>query len=296
MRLAISPCPNDTFLFEEFVSALPGAFPGEPHQVDYLDIAALNDLAVHGDADVVKVSCAAASALLDRYRLLPCGGAFGFGCGPLLLATPKRDARQVLLPGRATTAHVLFRYALSRGELHEFPTPPAERFLRFDAIVPELAAAGRGYGVVIHETRFTYASSGLVQVADLGEIWQRLAGVPIPLGCVLVHRARGPEFALEVARGLRESLRNARRRSEPISPYVAGHAFEMEPDIQRRHIATYVTGFSLDCGEEGLDALRALWRQSIEGFPALPEPVLEAALEEAAALRRQLGTEESAYT
>ena len=38
---------------------------------------------------MVKVSYAALPWLLDRYALLPCGGALGRGCGPLVLT---RDA------------------------------------------------------------------------------------------------------------------------------------------------------------------------------------------------------------
>jgi 1,4-dihydroxy-6-naphthoate synthase len=47
--------------------------------------------------------------LLDQYRLVPCGGALGRGCGPLVVARPGQRIEKVAVPGDRTTAYLLFR-------------------------------------------------------------------------------------------------------------------------------------------------------------------------------------------
>src|SRR5258705_7317348 len=87
VSLAFSPCPNDTFVFHALVH---GLVPGAPEvTVTYADVDVTNTAAERGAYDLVKVSYGALPWLLDRYALLPCGGALGRGCGPLVLT---RDA------------------------------------------------------------------------------------------------------------------------------------------------------------------------------------------------------------
>lgn len=63
-----------------------GRVPGAPPvQVTYADVDVTNTAAERGAFDLVKVSYAALPWLLDDYYLLPCGGALGRGCGPLVL-------------------------------------------------------------------------------------------------------------------------------------------------------------------------------------------------------------------
>ena len=79
----------------------------------YADVDVTNTAAERGAFDLVKVSYAALPWLLDDYELLPCGGALGRGCGPLVLTRDGRDrprpARTVAVPGDRTTAYLLFR-------------------------------------------------------------------------------------------------------------------------------------------------------------------------------------------
>jgi len=104
-RLAISPCPNDTFLFEGLVEQVRA----EGGSVQFLDIAELNALASLEDPpDVIKISCASAPLFLPRFRLLRCGGAFADAVGPLVLRHPQGTGQGVVLPGWRTTAHILW--------------------------------------------------------------------------------------------------------------------------------------------------------------------------------------------
>ena len=69
MKIAFSPCPNDTFIFYAWVH---GLIPGAPGlDVTYADIDVTNYLATRPDGpDVLKVSCALPWLLRD-YALFP---------------------------------------------------------------------------------------------------------------------------------------------------------------------------------------------------------------------------------
>jgi 1,4-dihydroxy-6-naphthoate synthase len=76
MKIAFSPCPNDTFIFHAWVH---GLLPGAPKlDVTYADIDITNSLAASFNGpEVVKISYAALPWVLSEYALLPCGGALG---------------------------------------------------------------------------------------------------------------------------------------------------------------------------------------------------------------------------
>ena len=76
----ISPCPNDTFAFHQFVGQY---WTG---RVEYHDIEQLNAMAINALPDVCKISCAVLPLVRDQYQMLDAGAALGFGNGPLLVA------------------------------------------------------------------------------------------------------------------------------------------------------------------------------------------------------------------
>jgi 1,4-dihydroxy-6-naphthoate synthase len=283
LQLAVSPCPNDTFLFEALAHGQTSLGPLETH---FLDIAELNALAGGSDGpDLIKVSCASVPLFLKRYCLLPCGGAMGEGCGPLLLRRPgSAKLSKVAIPGHGTTAHVLFRFYLEQSSM----AAPEESLRRFDAIPEAILQGDVDHGVIIHETRFVYREMGLEAAADLGEFWERKTDSPIPLGALLVRRDRGEDFARRAVIAVRESADAAWKRPEPLTPWISQHAQEMAPKVQRAHIATYVTAYSRDIGERGLQALELLWKTAGTLLPEKwPESAAIAqALEETACLRR----------
>ncbi len=249
LSVAFSPCPNDTFVFHALVHGLVDGAP--PVQVTYADVDVTNTAAERGAYDLVKVSYGALPWLLDRYELLPCGGALGRGCGPLVLTAGKDVAGgTVAVPGDRTTAYLLFRL-WSAGQ-------PAEKIevVPFHQIMPGVAEGRYDAGLVIHEARFTYQRYGLTAVADLGEWWEGETGLPIPLGAILAKK--GAVDPAEATRWVRDSVRHAWAHPAASQEYVLDHAQEMEHDVVAQHIALYVNGFTEDLGEEGYAAIRTL--------------------------------------
>ena len=251
LRIAFSPCPNDTFVFHALVH---GLIPGTPaFDVTYADVDVTNTAAERGEFDIVKVSYAALPWLLETHDLLPCGGALGRGNGPLVLARtaiPSLAGQHVAVPGDRTTAYLLMR-------LWSSAEPPAKiSVVPFAQIMPGVAAGAYDAGLVIHEARFTYQRHGLTRVVDLGEWWESETGLPIPLGAILARReAVDPA---EAAAWVRESVRRAWAEPALSRPYVLEHAQEMEPDVVDAHIGLYVNEFTADLGDEGYEAVNAL--------------------------------------
>jgi 1,4-dihydroxy-6-naphthoate synthase len=250
MRIAFSPCPNDTFVFHAWVHGLIEGAP--PVEVVYADIDVTNNAAERGEYDVAKVSYAALPWLLGRYRLLPSGGALGRGCGPLVLTrgdVADLDGRTVAVPSERSTAYLLFRLWAAGQRPARIDVVP------FASIMPAVRDGAYDAGLVIHEARFTFGSYGLQALVDLGEWWEQDTGLPIPLGAIL---ARRDHDAPQLGRVLRASVERAWADPSACAGYVAEHADEMSAEVQQRHIALYVNEFTRDLGEEGYAAARSL--------------------------------------
>ncbi|MGN9793734.1 1,4-dihydroxy-6-naphthoate synthase [Streptomyces sp. OZ13] len=278
LRIAYSPCPNDTFVFDAWAH---GRVPGAPAlDVTFADIDLTNGWAEHGgadDYDVLKVSYAVLPWVLDEYALLPCGGALGRGCGPLVLTREPGAGRTsraggseglsgktVAVPSERSTAYLLFRLWAAEvvpGGVGEVVVMP------FHEIMPAVRDGKVDAGLVIHEARFTYQDYGLHSLADMGEYWESTTGLPIPLGAIIAKRSLGEETLRLLAESARTSVRMAWDDPEASRPYVLEHAQEMDPAVAERHIGLYVNEFTADLGDDGYAAVRGLLtRAAAEGL------------------------------
>ncbi len=253
LTIGFSPCPNDTFIFHALMHGEAG--PACPSFAPPLlaDVETLNEWALEGRLDVSKLSFHALGHVLDRYQLLGAGSALGRGCGPLLVAGRRLGEGElagltVAIPGRYTTAALLLQMYAG--------TALRTRVLRFDRIMPAIAAGEVAAGVIIHESRFTYAQHGLVLLRDLGAWWEEATGFPIPLGGIVARRSLGGERIAAIDACIRASVEAAFARPERSMPYIRQHAQELDEEVIRAHIGLYVNPYSASLGEEGLAAVR----------------------------------------
>lgn len=256
LRIGLSPCPNDTFLFH---ALLHGAVetPGVEWEPVIEDVEALNERLLAGDLDVTKASFAAFARAHDRYACSRTGAALGRGNGPLVVArTPLAPADlgplKVLLPGRLTTAALLFN--VFHPEVGDTPCARYDRML--DIVLAERADAA----VVIHEVRFTYRERGLHAVEDLGARWEKVTRLPCPLGGIFVRRDLGDALSADVERWIGASLAHARTNPQASREFVRRHAQELAEGVTRAHIGLYVNEFTAALGREGESAVRRLLR------------------------------------
>ncbi len=253
LTFGYSPCPNDTFAFHALTHGLIDV-PFVVRPV-LLDIEELNRRAHTGELDLTKLSVGAFSAVGDRYRMLRSGAALGHGVGPLVVArraTPFAEAvrGRLAIPGRETTAYRLLRLAApALGDVVE---------LRYDRILREVAEGGVDAGLIIHESRFTFAEHGLVKLIDLGEWWEGETGLPVPLAGICARSDLDDATARAAEAAIRASVQYAFDHPDASRDYVRAHAQEMSAEVCRQHIALYVNEHSLDVGEAGMRAIARL--------------------------------------
>jgi 1,4-dihydroxy-6-naphthoate synthase len=257
LTFGYSPCPNDTFAFHALAHGLIDA----PFRVKpvLLDIEELNRRAHTGELDLTKLSVGAFAAIGDRYRMLRSGAALGHGVGPLIVTrTPMSLAAavggRVAIPGRETTAYRLLRLAApALGEVVE---------MRYDRILQAVSSGEVDAGLIIHESRFTYADHGLSKAADLGEWWENETSLPVPLAGICARADLDDATRDAAERAIRASVRYAFDHPAASADYVRAHAQEMSAEVCAQHIKLYVNEWSLDVGEEGLRAMTRLVQAS----------------------------------
>lgn len=177
LSLAISPCPNDTFMFDAMLNGRIDT-EGLEFEVVFKDIEELNaglSAAEGVRPHISKASYAVLPQVAGRYCALRSGSALGRGNGPLLVAGDESAATddcsmRIAVPGMHTTANLLMERL--------FPHLSDKRAYLFSDI-PHIVGRGEcDAGVLIHEGRFVYRRYGLFLLADLGAEWERATGCP----------------------------------------------------------------------------------------------------------------------
>lgn len=271
LSAAISPCPNDVFIFAGLLLKAVKR-PGLELDVEFHELETLNRGALRGRWDLAKISYANHRNCAGSYALLRCGGALGRGCGPLLLSNgrPWDPGAEVLVPGEHTTANFLLDSFHAAGGSAR---PLRKAFLPFDALYRRLLGPEPCQGVVIHEMRFTYAADGLVLLRDLGAHWEETTGHAIPLGALALRSellAASPGLAGALEELVRASLDWSRAHEGEALGLCRRHAQSMAEDVLRSHIDLYVTDFTRDLGAEGDAAVRHFLARQAEFSPAPP--------------------------
>jgi len=254
LTIGFSPCPNDTFIFDALVNGLidTGGITFKPVLED---VQTLNKWALKGKLDITKLSYGVLPLILDKYIVLPSGGALGKGVGPLLIAKesfPITDVDQynIAIPGENTTAHFLFSLA--------FPTATKKEFMVFSEIENAVITEQTRTGVIIHENRFTYQDKNLVKLMDLGEYWETRTGNPIPLGAIVMKRTLPEMMFKKVNELIQQSLAQSWKQYPVMSEYVRIHSQEMDERVMKQHIDLYVNDYTNDLGDNGKKAVLEL--------------------------------------
>jgi 1,4-dihydroxy-6-naphthoate synthase len=254
LTLGFSPCPNDTFIFDALVNKKIDTGNFEFHVV-LEDVQTLNQWALQDKLDISKISYGVLPLILNDYNLLESGGALGKGVGPLLIAKNKINLAKVgdgsiAIPGKNTTAHMLFSLA--------FPEATKKEFMIFSEIEDAVLNNKVDAGVIIHENRFTYQDKGLTKLIDLGEFWEKETGCPIPLGGIVIKKKFDDEIAKQINSLIKKSIEYSFSNYSEISSFVKQHSQEMSEHVMRQHIDLYVNNYSLELGNDGRKAIKTL--------------------------------------
>jgi len=259
IRVAHSPDSDDAFMF--YALAEGKIDTGDLRYVHELqDIESLNQRALKAELEVTAVSIHAYAYLTDRYALLPHGSSMGDRYGPRLVArTPMSRAdvrgKRIAVPGPLTTAYLALR--LYEPDFEPVMTP-------FDRIEDVVVNGEVDAGLLIHEGQLTFGERGLHLVADMGEWWYQETGLPLPLGGNVIRRDLGDALIRRVSRHLRASIAyGLEHRTTALD-----HAMQFSRGLAREKADTfvgmYVNDWTLDYGERGRAAVRALLERGVE--------------------------------
>jgi 1,4-dihydroxy-6-naphthoate synthase len=224
------------------------------------DIESLNRRALSGELEVSAVSIHAYAYISDRYALLASGSSMGDKYGPRLvsrepLGREDLKGKTVAVPGEWTTAYLALK-------LYE---PEAEHVVvPFDEIMGYVARGEADVGLLIHEGQLTHESEGFHLIEDLGEWWYGETNLPLPLGGNVVRRDLGEETIREVARLIKASIEYALDHREEALAHALGYARDLPPELADEFVSMYVNEWTVDYGERGREAVRALLSRGYE--------------------------------
>lgn len=252
IAVAHSPDSDDAFMFYGLATHKVRT-PGLRFTHTLCDIETLNQKAREGVYDVTAISFHAYPYIQDKYALMSCGGSVGEGYGPMIVSpraftVSEIKTKRIAVPGTLTTAYLA---------LQLFAPGIQTEVVPFDQIIPQVLEGKYEAGLIIHEGQLTYDKSGLHRIVDLGRWWQKVTGLPLPLGGNAIRRALGPDMPAVTA-ALRESIQYALDHREEALAYAMQFARDLDPQSADKFVGMYVNERTLDYGADGREAIRRL--------------------------------------
>jgi 1,4-dihydroxy-6-naphthoate synthase len=253
IAVAHSPDSDDAFMFYGLATNKVRT-PGLKFTHTLCDIETLNQKAREGVYDVSAISFHAYPYVQDKYALMGCGGSVGEGYGPMVVSPrpftqSEIKTKRIAIPGTLTTAYLALQLFAPGVETEVVP---------FDQIIPQVLEGKYEAGLIIHEGQLTYDKSGLHRIVDLGRWWQKVTGLPLPLGGNAIRRALGPELMSAATAALRESIQYGLEHREEALAYAMQFARDLDTQSADKFVGMYVNERTLDYGPDGREAVRRL--------------------------------------
>jgi 1,4-dihydroxy-6-naphthoate synthase len=253
IKVAHSPDSDDAFMFYGLATHKVRT-PGLRFTHTLCDIETLNQKAREGVYDVTAISFHAYPYVQDKYALMACGGSVGEGYGPMVVSprpftTSEIKGKRIAVPGTLTTAYLALQLFAPGIETEVVP---------FDQIIPQVLEGKYEAGLIIHEGQLTYDKSGLHRIVDLGRWWQKVTGLPLPLGGNAIRRELGPQLMSTVTAALRESIQYGLEHREEALSYAMQFARDLDTASADKFVGMYVNERTLDYGSDGREAVRRL--------------------------------------
>ena len=253
ITVAHSPDSDDAFMFYGLATHKVRT-PGLRFTHTLSDIETLNQKARQGAYDVTAISFHAYPYVQEKYALMACGGSVGEGYGPMVVSprpftASEVKSKRIAVPGKLTTAYLA---------LHLFAPGVETEVVPFDQIIPRVLEGKYEAGLIIHEGQINYDQAGLHKIVDLGRWWQKVTGLPLPLGGNAIRRELGPQLIPAVSAALRESILYGLEHREEALAYAMQFARDLDAPSADKFVGMYVNERTLDYGPDGREAVRRL--------------------------------------
>jgi 1,4-dihydroxy-6-naphthoate synthase len=267
IRVGHSPDPDDAFMFYGLSSGKV-KLEGITIQHHLEDIQTLNERAFRGELEVTAISAHAYAFVADKYWVMKTGASMGEGYGPVIVSKNYRSldelaGKTVATPGALTTATLLFKIFTEGIKQVDIP---------FDQIMDRVSSGEFDAGLLIHEGQITFQEQGFSKILDFGELWERLYGLPLPLGLDVVRKDLGEETARKLSQGLRQSIHYGYTHQSDAIPYALQYGRGIDVKLGEKFVKMYVSELTVDMGENGQKALELLYRLGEERgvIPSIP--------------------------
>lgn len=233
LSLAISPCPNDIFIFSGIFSKKV-AFPFHVN-FSFASVDLLNSNAFEGTYDLSKVSLAQYNKINSIYSLLPVGLAFGKKTGPKLVSSPDTSYHKdkvIAVPGPSTTADFLVKQVLNHKQIIYLP---------FDKIIPAIHNKVCEMGVVIHESRLCLEKYELKVLCDLGHQWYKQTKLMLPLGGIVIKKTFPLSVQTLFCKALKDSIEYAYSHKKEVGQLMLQYSQEKNVQALWSHVHNFVS-------------------------------------------------------
>jgi 1,4-dihydroxy-6-naphthoate synthase len=129
--------------------------------------------------------------------------------------------------------------------------------VQFDQIFKAIKSGAAEVGLIIHEGQLTHQNEGLAVCEDLGAWWGREnGGLPLPLGCNVIHKRLPPSVRKEISDILASSIRYSLDHRVEAVEHALQYARDMGKDLADKFVGMYVNHWTLDYGDKGREAIR----------------------------------------
>jgi len=248
MKIALSPCSNDTFLFAGWLTnRIQSQLLLEP---DFYDIETLNRYALQESYPLVKVSAGCFAKVQENYILLHAGFAQSSKGGPKVVSKGKQNISTMIIgtPGELSSAHLLFSH---------FCKNPAKMIsMPYNTIVEAILSDKIDGGILIHEERFTFLEHELIELYDLGELFTTKFHLPVPLGVFALHK-KYAHLQNSIETCIKESFSWAQKNRQQAVQFAA-NVHNQPFDLLEKHIDFFVSEDSPEKIFSGLEAIKIL--------------------------------------
>ncbi len=254
MLIAHSPDADDIFMYYAIKFGWVGM-----QDVTFLNIAldieTLNESALMGTYDIAAISFALLPHIKEQYAPLRTAVSFGEGYGPKLVkikGTKLKKNFKVALSGKYTTNAMLFRIAYPDARV---------TYMNFLEIEEAVLSGKVDAGVLIHESILTY-SDKLETEREIWDIWQKLAGMelPLPLGGMALRRSIPLNKAIEYEKTLTKAVDVARLHKERLSKMlIERDLVRVDAPTLEKYLELYANDDSISMNELQLKAVNKLY-------------------------------------
>ncbi len=240
------------------------------------DIETLNKMALESKYDVSAISFHAFPELQENYRFMTTGACFGEKYGPIVVASKPLKSKQLLkvrmaIPGKKTTAFLVLKlyenYLAGEGK-----SGICYSELPFDHVMEAVENGKVDAGLIIHEGQLSFQDKGLFKIVDLGEWWYKEYKLPLPLGAIAIKRSIDEETQNKIYQVIQSSIRySIEHREESVKTSIEW-ARGLDAERTEKFISMYVNELTVDCGRQGLKAIKTLYDKAYR-LGAITKPV-----------------------